>query len=386
VSDESVRRRSWFRWASILLPLTACKQEAAPPPPPPPPQVTVAPVALAEIVDHGKFTGWLDSARTVEVRSRVRGHLHKVHFQDGQLVPAGALLFELDPRPFEADIARAEAIVVALQAQADATGKEKARQESLLGRGGASQSLVDKLIADVVALGAQVQAQKQEVARLRLEHEYSRITAPIAGRIGRALLTEGNLVNAGGSDPLLATIVSVDPIYLFFTVDERALQQYQRRRQADGEGAGARQPIAFEFALDTDDGYPRHGVLDFADVKIDPGTGTISLRGTVPNPNGELVPGSRARVRIVLGKPRQSPVVPDRAILADQDRRYVLLVGDRNVVERRDVRLGNLLEDGRREVHPRGAGAEALTANDRVIVSGLLRARIGQPVTPAVEQ
>jgi RND family efflux transporter MFP subunit len=217
--------------ASLLL--AGCKKEAVPQAPPPPPKVTVANIEMREVVDYDEHNGYLDSAETVEVRSRVRGHLEKVHFKDGQLVKVGDLLFELDPRPFRADIDRAKAIAQALEAQQVATEKERVRQESLLGRGGASQSLVDKLTADVQALEAQIAAQMLEVARLELDLEYSRITSPIAGRIGRALLTEGNLVNAGGTDPLLATIVSIDPMYLFFTVDERALQLYQKRRKAD---------------------------------------------------------------------------------------------------------------------------------------------------------
>ena len=367
-----------------LLPAAACNKEPEAQAPPPPPKVTVENVGTREVIDYIEHNGWLDSAQTVEVRARVRGHLDKVHFQDGQMVKAGDLLFELDPRPFQADLARAEALVVALQAQQDATQKEQKRQESLLGRGGASQSLVDKLTADVIALGAQVSAQQKEVERARLDVEYSRITAAIDGRIGRAMLTAGNLVNAGGSDPLLATLVSIDPIYLYFNVDERALQTYQaRRRAAHGDPKpGEKLSIEVQFALDTDAGFPRRGTLDFADVKVDPGTGTITVRATVKNDKLEFVPGSRAMVRVAVSDPRQVAIVPDSAILADQDRRYVLGVGAENKVERRDVALGNLLDDGMREVSPRDPKAPAFKADDRIIVEGLLRARLHQPVDP----
>nr|HET7858987.1 efflux RND transporter periplasmic adaptor subunit [Caldimonas sp.] len=356
--------------------------ESATPQAPKPPQVTVANLQTREITDYDEYNGYLDSAKTVEVRARVRGHLQKVHFKDGQLVKAGDLLFELDPRPFQADVERAEAIVTALKAQQDAASKEKTRQESLLGRGGASQSLVDKLTADVLALGAQVTAQEKEVSRLKLDLEYSRITAAIDGKIGRALLTEGNLVNAGGEDPLLATIVSLDPIYLFFTVDERALQLYRKRAGSQGRAAGDKLAVAFNFGLDTDKGFPRQGTLDFGDVKVDPGTGTITVRGTVANADGELIPGSRAKVRIAVGDARKAAIVPDRAILADQDRRYVLVVDDKNVVGRRDVQLGKLLDDGSREVTPRDPKDAAFTGKDRIVVEGLLRARLHQPVEP----
>jgi multidrug efflux system membrane fusion protein len=169
-------------------------------------------------------------------------------------------------------------------------------------------------------------------------------------------------------------------MYLFFTVDERALQLYQKRRKADQ--TPDKLSVAFQFALDTDDGFPREATLNFADVKVDPGTGTITVRGTVANGNRELVAGSRTRVRIAVSEPRQAALVPDRAIMADQDRRYVYVVDGKNVVERRDVRPGKLLDDGMREVTPRDQKAPPFTAADRIIVSGLLRARIGQPVDP----
>lgn len=367
--------------AFLPLLLVACgPEQTAPRQAPPPPKVTVAPIRFQEVVDYSEQTGWLDSAQTVEVRSRVRGHLDKVHFQDGQMVKAGQILFELDPRPFRADIDRAKALVTALEAQQAATQKEQARQQSLLGRGGASQSLVDKLTADVIALGAQVAAQKKEVARLELDLEYSQITSAIDGRIGRAMLTPGNLVNAGGGDQLLATIVSIDPVYLYFTVEERMLQLYRKRHGTSERPQMVQVPC--QFGLETDDGYPREGVLDFGDVKIDPGTGTITLRGTVPNPKYELVPGSRVRVRVAISKPRRAAVVPDSALLADQDRRYVLIVDDRNVVHRRDVQPGLLLADGNREVTPRDQDAPAFLESDRLIVNGLLRARVNNPVEP----
>jgi RND family efflux transporter MFP subunit len=363
--------------------VAGCQKQKAAAPPPAPPKVTVANVAMREITDYDEYNGWLDAAQTVEVRARVRGHLKQVHFKDGQFVKKGDLLFELDPRPFQADIDRSQSLVTALKAQQEAVQKEKVRQESLLGRGGASQSLVDKLTADVIALGAQVTAQEKEVERLNLDLEYSRLAAAIDGRVGRALLTEGNLVNASGTDQLLTTIVSVDPIFLFFTVDERALQLYRQRMKGRPEAPRPdKLSIEFSFGLDTDQGFPRKGTLDFGDVKIDPGTGTVTVRGTVANKESEFIPGSRTRVRIAVSDPRQTPIVPDRAILADQDRRYVLLVDAQNVVGRRDVRLGRLLDDGMREVLARDDKAPALTAKDRIVVNGLLRARLDKPVEP----
>lgn len=376
--------------SSVCLLLAACaKKEAAQLPTAPPPKVTVTPVQFAQITDYGEHTGWLKSSNTVEVRALVRGYLDKVHFRDGQLVKKGDLLFELDLRPFQMQLDASKAMMAALEAQHEVAVKEAARQRSLLARGGASQSLVDKLEADAKALMAQVESKQQEVARAALDLEYARLTAPIDGRIGATQLTPGNLVNAGGSDPLLATIVAIDPMYAYFTIDERSLQTYRRMNMVDPADVGKLEKqgdVPFEFALDIDKAYPHKGVLDFAAITIDNATGTITVRGTVENKRGEFISGSRIRVRIATEAPRTAAVVPDEAILADQDRRYVLLVDKDNVVKRRDVQLGKLLDDGRREVTPRAEGAPAFAAGDRVISAGLLRARVEERVDPVPAQ
>lgn len=375
--------------SGCLLFAACAKQGAATLPPAPPPKVTVTPVQFVEVTDYGEHTGWLKSSNIVEVRALVRGYLDKVHFRDGQLVKKGDLLFELDQRPFQMQLDASKAMMAALEAQHEVAVKEAARQRSLLARGGASQSLVDKLEADAKALMAQVESKEQEVARAALDLEYAKLTAPIDGRIGAAQLTPGNLVNAGGSDPLLATIVAIDPVYAYFTIDERGLQTYRRMRLFDPAQVGRMETqgnVPFEFALDIDKGYPHRGTVDFAAITIDNATGTITVRGTVENELAEFVSGSRIRVRIATEAPRKAAVVPDEAILADQDRRYVLLVDKDNVVKRRDVQLGKLLDDGQREVTPRVEGAPAFAAGDRVISAGLLRARVEERVDPVLAQ
>ena len=375
---------------SGCLLLAACaRKEAAPVPQAAPPKVTVSPVQFAQVTDYGEHTGWLKTSNTVEVRALVRGYLDKVHFSDGQLVKKGDLLFELDQRPFQMQLDAAKSMVVALEAQHEVAQKEAARQRSLLARGGASQSLVDKLEADAKALEAQIASKQQEVARTALDLEYSRLVSPIDGRIGAAQLTPGNLVNAGGSDPLLATIVALDPMYAYFTIDERSLQVYRRMNMDDPARVGKLEKqgqLPFEFSLDIDKGYPHKGMLDFAAISIDGSTGTITVRGTVDNKSGEFVSGSRIRVRIATEEPRTAAVVPEQSILSDQDRRYVLMVDKDNVVKRRDVQLGKLLEDGRREVTPSSTGAPAFAEGDRVVSAGLLRARVEQRVDPVPAQ
>lgn len=357
------------------------------------PRVTVAHPTLRTLVDEDDYSGWLEASQTVDVRSRVRGHIQEVLFKDGDLVQKDQLLFELDPRPFQAAVDQALAQAKALEAQKVAADKNVARQAELLKANAVAASEYEQTLADAQSFTARIAAQMQVVETHKLDLEYARITAPIAGRIGRAMLTKGNLVNAGGTDPILATIVAVDPIYVDFNVDERAIQRYQGMSSPtkdDEQKSLRQQKIGFSFKLDTDKGYSHKGTLIFADNKYTPGTGTILLRGVTENAEGRLIPGSRVRVRIPVSDEYQAVIVPDEAILADQERRYLLVVGKDNVVEHRDITLGRLLDDGMRVILP--AADEKKSAEDPewieswlqrwVIINGLLRARQNYPVQP----
>jgi multidrug efflux system membrane fusion protein len=232
---------------------------------------------------------------------------------------------------------------------------------------------------------AQVTSGEEEIKRRELDMTYSKITAPISGKIGRAMLTEGNLVNAGGSDPLMTTIVAIDPIQVYFSVDERSLQEYRERNKRTKEEQlkpleDAR--IPFEFGLETDRGFPHKGILDFADNRIDAGTGTIPVRGKAENAEGQFVPGGRVRVRVAVSEPYQALLIPDTAILSDQDKKYVLCTNEKNVVVRRDIRPGKLLPDGMRVVLPSEEKDSGLRPEDWVITLGLQRARVNYPIEP----
>jgi RND family efflux transporter MFP subunit len=352
-------------------------------PPLAPPKVTVAHPEQRTLVDEDLYNGWLEAAENVDVRARVRGHIAKVAFTDGQIVKKGDLLFQLDPRPFEAEVGRSRDQLRVVQAQKVAADRDYDRMKELVTSGAVSKTEADKSEARALSLAAEVEAAKQEIARKELDVEYARITAPIGGKVSRAQLTVGNLVNAGGTDPVLTTIVSIDPIYLYFNIDERSLQRYQKTyAERIRQGITVKQArFPFSFGLDSDQGFPNQGVMDFANNRVDQSTGTIQVRGVVANSQGRFVPGSRARVRIPFGDPYQAILVPDTAILTDQDKKYLFLLNEKNVVYRRDIKPGRLLEDGMRVVSATEKG-QVIKPSDWVIVVGLQRARINNPVEP----
>jgi RND family efflux transporter MFP subunit len=350
------------------------------------PRVTVMHPEQRELSDHEEFNGWMAADKSVEVRSRVRGHIYKVNFTNGQFVKQGDLLFELDPRPFQAEIGKAQDKIRIYEAQKIAADKDVERYRELVPQRAASMKDLDKAVATAASLGAEIAASKNEVDRVKLDLEYSRITADIDGRVSKAVLTEGNLVNAGGSDPLLTTIVSVTPIRINFNVDERSLQRY-----AKGIGASSGNLVdmlaklnekkpKFSFALDGETGFTHEGELQFGDNRVDTSTGTVPVYGIVPN-KGEFVPGSRVRVRLTIGKPYKASLVPDTAILSDQDKRFVLIVDDKKTVRRRNVTLGAITDDGMRAI----VSADKVAEGDdifkwEVIVDNLQRARLNYPV------
>jgi RND family efflux transporter MFP subunit len=391
------------RWSCLLigfggLAIAGCGHQAQTDAAKEAPRVTVAHPTVRSLVDEDDYTGWLVASQTVEVRARVRGHIQKVCFKDGDLVQKGQLLFELDPRPFQAAVDQALAQAKALEAQKIAAEKNAARVEELIKAKAVATSEYEQVVADAQSYVARIAAEMQVVARLKLDLEFSRVTAPIAGRIGRALLTEGNLVNAGGSDPLLATIVAVDPIYVDFNVDERAMQRYQDLAMGRRDKAKPRplreQALPFSFGLDTEKGFPHEGQIIFADNKYSEGTGTILVRGTVHNADGRLIPGSRVRVRIPVSDKYQAVLVPDTAVLSDLDRKYLLVLGQDNMVLRRDISPGRLLDDGMRVILPAPGEKPGAKSGERsqdwqkdwektwVITVGLQRARINYPVQP----
>lgn len=392
-----------YRWLALLLvPVTlmsagcnrnadAAKQKEAP-------RVTVARPVVQARVDEDDYNGWLVAFETQNVQSRVRGHIKKVHYKEGGEVKKGDVLFELDPAPFEADIKQAEAEAKAFEAQKVAAQKDVARYAALVQTGGATKQQLDKAQADAESYDAQIKAKEAEVERLLLDLKYAKITSDVDGKVSKPALTEGNLVNAGGNDQILATIVKVNPIYVDFNVDERAIQRYQKdgldgrdgaQPQPKGKRSLREQKVPLSFGLDTEEGFPHPGFLVYADTKYSENTGTVLVRGEAKNPDGKLIPGSRVRVRIPVSEPYQAVVVPDSAVLSDLDQKYLLVLGKENTVLRRDITPGKLLHDGMRVVLPaadekNAGGSQWLKEWEKawVITVGLQRARVNYPVDP----
>jgi RND family efflux transporter MFP subunit len=396
MANVCLRRSSSFMLVLVGLVIAGCGRTADTDRAEEAPRVTVAHPVVRELTDEDDYNGWLVAFKTVEVRSRVRGHIMKVHFHEGDIVKEGQPLFDLDPAPFVAELNQAEAQARALEAQEVAMKKVVERNRILIKKAAVSQQDLEKSEADAQSLEAQIMAKRAEAEKHRLDVKYAKITAALTGRISKVELVEGNFVNAGGSDPVLTTIVSIDPIYVDFNVDERAIQHYQEigagrpGKDKDKEQSLREQKIPFYFGLDTEEGFPHEGYLVFADNKYAAGTGTILVRGVAKNPGGQLVPGSRVRVRVPVSDKYQAAVVPDTAVLSDLDRKYLLVLGKGNVVLRRDITPGRLLDDGMRVLLPapgdqQAAGNKDWSKNwvkEWVITVGLQRARIDYPVLP----
>ena len=346
------------------------------------PRVTVAHPATRSLMDEDDYNGWLEAFKTVDVRARVRGHITKVCFQDGDLVKEGQDLFELDAAPLVAQRDQAEAQAAALKAQEASAKADLERNRILLPKNAVSQQDFDKSEADAKSFAAQIVAKEAEAKRYALDVDYASIKAPLSGKIGKANLVVGDLVNAGGTDPILATIVAVDPVYVDFNVDERAIQRYQKVEagQPDKQKSLRERETKFTFGLDTEKGFPHEGKLVFVDIKYTEGTGTIPVRGVAENKSGLLIPGSRIRVRLPVSGTYSATLVPDTAVNTDQKQKYLLVVGDDKIVKRLNVELGRLLDDGMRVIL-----TPKLKSDAWIITEGMERARLNYPVEPVPE-
>jgi len=360
-----------------LLALLAqgCKTEL-PPVQAAPPVVTVSQPVEEEILGYDVYPGRFQAVQSVDIRARVRGYIEKVNFEDGQIVKDDHVLFEIDPRPFQAELKAAESQVAQWQAKLTRAEADVKRYGDLLPKGAASQQDLDRAAAEAEEARAMIRAGGAAVDRANLDLEYAKVTAPISGRISRALITKGNLV---GEESLLTTIVSVDPIFAYFNVNERELLTYKDLAQKQGKTAenvkAAKIPV--ELGLSTDENtFPHAGIIDFADNKSE--TGTTPVRAVVENQSGLLQPGFFCSVRVPMGEKTKGILVPDRAIGTDQDKKYALVVKSDNTVEQRTVKLGRRHGELRQIL-------EGLGPEDRIIVNGMQRSRVGGTVDPREE-
>jgi RND family efflux transporter MFP subunit len=363
--------------AMLGIAIAGCGRGGAPVAELPPPAVTVSKPVVDQVLDRDTYEGRIAAEKSVEVRARVKGHLVKVNFEDGQLVKEGDLLFEIDPRPYKATLDGAEAQKASAEASLDLAKKEYARTIALAKTGAASREEVDVWIAKQATAAADKLKAVAAVEQAKLDLDFTKVTAPMSGRISRTQIDVGNLVNASGGETLLTTIVSLDPVYVYFNPDERSLLRYRRegRKNKGPEPPIKELKIPIEVALEGEDGYPHKGVIDFVDNKVNSSTGTIPVRGVLANSSGLFQDGLRARVRVAVGDPYKAILVTERAIGTEQGRKFVYVVSDQNVVQRRDVTLGRL-SDGLQVVQT------GLKPEEWVIVNGIQRVREGVKVQP----
>lgn len=339
----------------------------------PPPPVTVAKPVVRDVVETDDFTGRYEAVDFVEVRARVTGYIDQVAFRDGTFVNKGDLLFVIDKRPYKATLDGAEAALGSVQARVNFAESDLARAEQLRQTGNITDQLLDQRRQNSLAAKADLNQAQAAMREARLNYEFTDVRAPIAGRISRRLVSGGNLVNANTT--LLTTIVSLDPVYFSFDIDERAYLSYQKLARERGRERGALTGTEVLVSVTGEKNATRKATLDFIDNRIDAATGTIRSRATVPNADLTIVPGVFGIVAVPGSPPYKGVLVPDAAVATDQDRRLVWAVAPDGSVTAKPVRPGPKI-DGYRLIR------EGLTGDETIVINGLQRVRPGVKVTP----
>jgi RND family efflux transporter MFP subunit len=372
-SASPVRSRTLATFVTLglfVLAAPAFGQGAAPGPMP----VSVANPIQRKVADMAEFTGRFEASGLVEVRAQVSGQLMQVAFRDGADVKTGDLLFKIDPRPYEAALTQAESSVITAKTRVDLTKSDVDRARDLLKTGNISDQVAQQRNQAYGEALSTLKSAEAQVANAKLNLEWTNVRSPIDGRIGRKMVTEGNLIAAGAGSSVLTTIVQTKPIYFYFDVDEQSYLRYmtyvrEGKLKEDDGGTPVR------IALPNSNEFNIEGRIDFADNQLDQQTGTLRLRASVPNEKGYLTSGVFGRLRLQSSPEFDALLVPDEAILSDQTRKIVMTVGPDNKVVPKVVEPGQL-NGGLRVIK---AG---LTAEDVVIVNGLMRARPGSQVVP----
>jgi membrane fusion protein, multidrug efflux system len=364
--------------AALLVGVLTLGRSSKPPAPPPLQAVTVAQVAEREITEWDEFTGRLEAVDQVEIRPRVSGYIKRVTFAEGKEVKRGEVLFEIDPRPYEADLARAEAELERARSAASLAESEVQRAGKLVEVQAISREEFDSRTSAEAQGEATVRAAEAAVQTARLNLEWTQVRSPIAGRVSNALVTEGNLVEAGPpAGAVLTTVVSVDSMYLYFDSDEQTYLRYAGRARTSGGTNWRTARLPVYLGLANESGFPHEGRLDFVDNQVDPQSGTIRTRAVFSNRSRALTPGLFARVKLVGTEKKNALLVRDAAIGTDQDRKFVLVVGPGDTLAYRPIVPGRLT-DGLRIV------ASGLKPGERIVVNGLMRVRPGMKVAPTL--
>jgi RND family efflux transporter MFP subunit len=342
-----------------------------------PPVVTVSQPIQRELVERDEFTGQFAAKEYVEIRARVSGYLTEIHFEDGQIVKEGDLLFVIDPRPYEATLAAARAQLAQANAQVDLATQQLNRSAELRKKDFEPASNYDQRVSDLKVATAATESAKAAIRSAELNVGFTRITAPLTGRISNHQVSVGNLVSGSDSatTPALTTIVSLDPIYFYFDMSEGDYLTYQRATAA-GKLDEARDSSPVYVRLTDETEWPRRGLLNFIDNQVDRGAGTIRARATFANSDFFVTPGQFGRIRIAASERYNAILIPDGAVVTDQSRKVVMTVKDDGTVEPKVVRPGPMTDDGLRIIR------SGLAPTDRVIINGLVRARPGGKVTP----
>jgi membrane fusion protein, multidrug efflux system len=360
---------------ATLAGLNAGCSSSAQPKAPAPAEVSVAEVICKQIGDNDEFTGRLEAVNAVEVRPRVSGYLQSVHFKEGAIVRQGDLLFQIDARPFQAEVDRLKGDLSQAKAQRSRAQSDFERAERLHNNDGMSAEEYDRRAAVRNEAEARIASTEAALRGAQLKLEFTRVTAPITGRVGRAEITEGNLVESGAAQVKpLTTLVSLDPIYVYFDVDEQTYLKYARLTQSHGTSAHDLRSAAL-LGLADEDAFPHAGQVSFVDNQVSSSTGTIRLRATFANKNLALTPGLFARIRLQGGGVHGGCLAKDEAVVTDLNQKYVFVLGKNNTLAYRSVKLGPMAE-GLRVVR------DGLHEGDVIVVNGLQRVRPGAAVTP----
>ena len=358
----------------LSLLLVGCDNSVAQNAAPPAPAVNAADVVVKSISQWDSFNGRIEAVESVQLRPRVSGYIDKVNFTDGQEVKKGEVLFTIDDRTYRAALEQAQATLERAKTQASLARSEANRTDKLINTNLVSREEWEQRRAAAIQAQADIRAAQAAVDAAQLNLDFTKVTAPIDGRASRALITSGNLVTAGDSASVLTTLVSQKTVYVYFDVDESTYLHYQNLARS-GQGASSNHTaLPVEIGLAGEEGYPHQGKVDFLDKQLAPSTGTIRMRALLDNAQRQFTPGLFARVRLPGSAEFQATLIDDKAVLTDQDRKYVYIVDKEGKAQRRDITPGRLA-DGLRIVQ------QGLKPGDKVIVDGLQKVFMpGMPV------